>query len=414
MRSRLILTFVLILLASAIVYSQRPGNVTGRPGGGPPPHDGRPMPRDGSDRPAPPPSDEWVRPHDLDGNGNLDADEFRAAIERTFAELDRNKNGTIEPGEAIKPPQPDQSPRPRAEGERPGQPSSPRPAGARILPPFFFMDRTAKDATYSRAEFEQIVRNVFGEMDKNSDGILTRDEARRLPPRQGFGPPPVPNMAPNAKFIGAELRFGDKLIKGQPFSADIVIEDTKRLFDGTTVTRKSRGAVYRDGEGRTRREQSIEMVGGVGIVGTDNKPPTIVFISDFASRSQIFLDLNAKVARKTPLGPGPGPIEPRPRGDAREESLGTKTIDGVAAEGTRISFEIPAGKVGNDKPLQVVTERWFSTELGLLVMSRHLDPVAGEHLFKLVNIKRVEPNPSLFSIPAGFKIENSFGPRPKQ
>ena len=47
-------------------------------------------------------------------------------------------------------------------------------------------------------------------------------------------------------FIAAELRFGDKLVTGQPFSADTVIEDTHRLFDGTTVTKKNSGSIYRD------------------------------------------------------------------------------------------------------------------------------------------------------------------------
>ena len=63
---------------------------------------------------------------------------------------------------------------------------------------------------------------------------------------------------PNAMFIAAELRFGDKLVKGQPFSAETVIEDTRRLYDGTTVTKTTKGAFYRDSAGKTRREQPLE------------------------------------------------------------------------------------------------------------------------------------------------------------
>ena len=211
--------------------------------------------------------------------------------------------------------------------------------------------------------------------------------------------------APNARFIAAEARFGDRLVKGSPFSAETVIEDNKRLFDGTTVTKERRGAFYRDGEGRTRREQPLENVAGVSVVGTDNKPQLLIFINDFGTQQQIFLDVNNKIARKNPLGPGPGPIDLRP--GSNEENLGTKTIEGVVAEGTRVSFDIPAGRFGNDKPMKAYTERWFSKELQVLVMSRHLDPVVGEHVFRLVNIKRGEPNAQLFSVPADYRIEKS-------
>ena len=69
-------------------------------------------------------------------------------------------------------------------------------------------------------------------------------------------------------------------------------------------------------------------------------------------------------------------------------------------------MEIPAGQIGNDKPIQVISEKWFSPELQVVVMSRHLDPLAGEHIFRLINIKRTEPAAELFSVPAGYKIEN--------
>jgi len=54
----------------------------------------------------------------------------------------------------------------------------------------------------------------------------------------------------------------------------------------------------------------------------------------------------------------------------------------------------------------VISEKWFSPELQVVVMSRHLDPLAGEHIFRLINIKRTEPAAELFSVPAGYKIEN--------
>jgi len=409
MNTKLYFAAIFTLIFTFGALGQRPPGGGGNPGhGGPPrgdqgpprggdgpfgrdgrPGDGRP-PMDGpeGDRHDGPPNGDWIRPHDTNDNGMIEADEFQAAVDRTFADLDRDHNGTIESTELPPPPR---------EGHKPGR------DGKNMLPPFFFEDQIGNGTNFSKADFDRVVRGVFNDMDKNHDGVVSKSEARQQPRREGGR---RPEMAPNARFIAAELRFGDKLIKGQPFSADIVIEDTRRLYDGSTVTKQSRGVTYRDGEGRTRREQPLEMVGGIGIVGTDNKPQTLVFINDFATKSQIFLDLNNKIARKGMIGGGEPPREPGQPEDAKTESLGTKVIEGVNTEGTRVTFEIPAGQLGNDRPIQVVTERWFSPELQVLVMSRHLDPIAGEHVFKLVNIKRSEPSADLFTIPTGFKIED--------
>lgn len=375
-------TIILVFATSALV-AQRPPAGPIRPGGTPPQHN-------------------WIQDFDTNKDRRIDSAELQDAIESSFAAFDKNGNGTIEQNE-VQRPQRDGRPMP------PMGPPEPKAAagGKKRLPPFFFADRVADGVATSKAEFENIVRAVFREMDRNADGFISREEAR--PPRRPgemfgptlpFGPPP-----PNARFIAAELRFGDKLITGQPFSADIVIEDTRRLFDGSTVTKQKRGAIYRDGEGRTRREQPLETVGGFNIVGSDNKPLSLVFINDFVAKTQTFLDLNARVARTNPLGTPAKPFEKGQSEDAKTESLGTRTIEGVRAEGTRTAFEIPVGHLGNDKPIAVVTENWFSPELGVIVMSRHVDPVAGEHVFKLVNLKRGEPSTELFTIPAGFRVE---------
>lgn len=391
------LVTILIISAAASASAQRPPEGPMRPGGPPPRHD-------------------WVKDFDINKDGKIDSTEFQSAIDVSFAEFDKNGNGTIEQNE-IRRARPDDEPMPprdqgiRPEGPPMGPPPGPKmsPEGKRILPPFFFADRVGDGVSTNKSEFEQIVRGVFKEMDRNADGFISGEEA--TPPRRpgdapgpprGFGPPP-----PNAQFIAAELRFGDKLIAGQPFSAEVVIEDTRRLFDGSTVTKQRRGAIYRDGEGRTRHEQPLETVGGFNIVGNDNRPLNLVFINDFVAKTRTFLDLNEKVARASRLGDKPPPFGKREPKDAKTESLGTKTIEGVKVEGTKTSFEIPVGQLGNDKPIAVVTESWFSPELGVIVMSRHVDPVAGEHVFKLVNIRRGEPSAELFKIPAGFRVENS-------
>jgi hypothetical protein len=87
-----------------------------------------------------------------------------------------------------------------------------------------------------------------------------------------------------------------------------------------------------------------------------------------------------------------------------QESLGRQTIEGVQAEGSRTTVTIPAGAIGNERPIQVVSERWYSPELQTLVMTRHSDPRFGETTYRLTNVSRSEPDHSLFEVPAGYKI----------
>ncbi len=415
---------VFILILAAFSFAQRPGGPPpgvggGRPGaGGPPGQDGPPRPDTQRPSQGQGPQD-WMKGVDTNKNGSVDNTEFDAAIEATFAEFDRNHDGVISADELG--PRTVEGKRPQVgnamEANREGQAAGSRQQGPKqgILPPFFFKDRVADGQSLPRAQFEQLVRRVFTEMDKNSDGVISREESKP-PPREG-GPakpgrpqegPVGPPQPPNAQFIGAELRFGDKLVKGQPFSAEIVIEDNRRLYDGSTVTKQINGAVYRDAAGRTRREMPLENVGGVSLVGDNAKPQKLIFINDIAAHNQFFLDLGNRIARKNEIvdNPGQRPDKDGPP-DAKPESLGTKTIDGISVEGTRHTFEIPAGQLGNAKPIQVVDERWFSPELQLVVLSRHVDPVAGEHVFKLVNIKRSEPSADLFTVPEGFKVESN-------
>ena len=86
-------------------------------------------------------------------------------------------------------------------------------------------------------------------------------------------------------------------------------------------------------------------------------------------------------------------------------SLGVKDIGGVKAEGTQTIATIPAGEIGNDKPIQIVSEKWFSPELQTVVYSRHSDPRSGETIYRLNNIRRVAQPPELFAVPAGFQVK---------
>ena len=87
------------------------------------------------------------------------------------------------------------------------------------------------------------------------------------------------------------------------------------------------------------------------------------------------------------------------------ESLGKRVIEGIEAEGTRTTITLPAGQVGNEQPIQTVSESWFSPELQIVVMSKNSDPRMGETVYRLTGIGRAEQPRSLFEIPADYKIE---------
>src|SRR5215210_4821117 len=127
------------------------------------------------------------------------------------------------------------------------------------------------------------------------------------PPPEGHPPPP---HGPRADFLSSEMRFGDRPVKGAPYSAQFVTESTQTLADGTRISRKSNGSVYRSIEGRTRRETTLAAVGPVAVEG---EPVQMVFINDPVARQHYALDVNRHTARKLPLPdkppapPGPGP-----------------------------------------------------------------------------------------------------------
>ena len=93
--------------------------------------------------------------------------------------------------------------------------------------------------------------------------------------------------------------------------------------------------------------------------------------------------------------------------DAKEEPLGNQTIEGLLVQGTRTTITIPAGDMGNEMPIQIVSERWYSPDLKVNVISKHSDPRFGETSYQLTRVSRTDQDKSLFVIPADFKIDDS-------
>jgi hypothetical protein len=86
------------------------------------------------------------------------------------------------------------------------------------------------------------------------------------------------------------------------------------------------------------------------------------------------------------------------------DDLGTLTVNGVAARGTRVTTVVKVGAIGNDREFRSVSERWFSSDLNLLVKSVNTDPRFGTTTYELTNISRQPPDSSLFQVPADYTI----------
>lgn len=284
------------------------------------------------------------------------------------------------------------------------------------------------------------------------------------------GPEGVPAPPPPGDFIFiASESFGGKVVKGAPYSAEAVTESIQVLGDGNRIVHKFSSSVYRDSEGRTRREQTLK---GIGPLGTSNAPLQTIFINDPVAGVTYSLDSRSHTAHKStpfkielapkmgavgtddegrrfefkvtqsgtsanmvvtaPLGSVPAAPGTRiavadtehlgigtgagassyvfrhrsgPNPNEKKEDLGKQVIEGVEAEGTRTTVTIPAGEIGNDRPIEIVSERWYSPELQLVVMTRHSDPRTGETTYKLTNINRAEQVKSLFEVPPGYTVK---------
>jgi hypothetical protein len=149
-----------------------------------------------------------------------------------------------------------------------------------------------------------------------------------------------------------------------------------------------------------------------------NGPIELSFLQDPVAGVGYTLNPRTKTANKYELKRVPAelpverPLSKGPYG-AQRSSLGTRVIEGIEAAGIRDSLTIPAGRIGNDKPIELSYERWYSQELQLLVSSRYADPRFGETVYRVVNLRREEPAPSLFSAPSDFRIvEKSPGASP--
>lgn len=241
------------------------------------------------------------------------------------------------------------------------------------------------------------------------------------------------NLPQTFEYIRTDGFSSGKTITGSPYTADETSETVQTLADGNRIVRKSSSRQFRDKDGRTRSETSVPAFGPAAVAGEAHKT---ILINDAVAGVMYRLEPDSHIAVKSPAlnlqrqldkqmfekkilaeakaSGGNVRIVEASRIDklsaeskasgGKTESLGKQTIEGVEAEGTRTTMAIPAGQIGNEQPIEIVSERWFSPDLQAFVLTRRSDPMAGETVYKLSNIARADPDPSLFQIPAGYTV----------
>jgi len=264
----------------------------------------------------------------------------------------------------------------------------------------------------------------------------------------------------------------ERQIKGAPYSADVVTEMTQTLADGNHINRKTTARVYRDGDGRTRREEDRNFT-----VNGPNGPITnqgmSISIVDPVGGYSYSLNPEQSIAWRTPIGASKELLDKitfaaaqrssQPMSDEQKARMADelkkakadvetiaaakeraaqsndapskasteviaraggrggwvasayidpgppehRTLDGLAVEGHRTSETIPAGQIGNEQPITITSEEWTSTDLKVLVLTKHNDPRTGESIYRLTNVVRAEPDPSLFMVPPGYDVRDT-------
>ncbi len=289
----------------------------------------------------------------------------------------------------------------------------------------------------------QITRSVHCEPADDSSGTCTV-AAAGMPAEVGIlsvgGPMQVQGHA--------------EVVTGRPYTAQAVTELKQTLGNGAHITQKSEASVGRDSKGRTFRVQTMNSIGPWTSIGEpasaggqNETAPTLTTIFDPVNKTHIDYTDNPKRAHVIPLGGMGGPVftasvagggpniayvagEPAagavgfatqtrvlaapgtPAKEPETEQLGERQIEGFKAVGKRTRVVIPANSIGNDSPIEITHETWYSPDLKLILESTQNDPRFGETKYSLVKISAKEPSEKLFQVPAGYTVEDIPEPPP--
>src|SRR5205085_9265355 len=134
-------------------------------------------------------------------------------------------------------------------------------------------------------------------------GALAPATATRVFNGQGFTVAGQGGGTPG--FIATEMGAGNKVVKGAPYSAEVINEFTQVLADGNRITRRTSSNVYRDGQGRTRSEQRATPIGLGEWASTVPASASAIIITDPVEGATYMLDKNERVARRSRFAAAP-------------------------------------------------------------------------------------------------------------
>jgi hypothetical protein len=235
--------------------------------------------------------------------------------------------------------------------------------------------------------------------------------AQGPPPPGGFrggrGPGPGGPGGPGQgmfEFGGLMGGFGGKLVTGKPVQANFSITHTETL-PGNTITNTTTGAFARGADGSTYRDVKMAAIGPWKASG---KAQEFAYIRNVTLGMQYVVNVTkgtyqafAIREHKPPQGAKPDrPARPTPPNETVTDNPSGSYTDPVTktvypADDKLTTRMIPAGAIGNLNAIAIVTERWFSSALDILLEDTHTDPRFGTTTYQLSDIGQ-SPAASLF------------------
>ncbi|SRR5258706_10237040 len=237
------------------------------------------------------------------------------------------------------------------------------------------------------------------------------------------------------ELAAAQFGVTGPTVSGSPYSAEAVTESVQMLGDGNAIRRKTVVRVFRDGSGRTARQEAdangefhtVSIFDPVANVTHVLNPQRKTAVSrPLAIKVPLKNEVSAEVEKKFAAALADAKIKEGAELEAklkakvavakadggRTEQLPAQTMEGLRVEGTRVTSSIPAGTIGNDRPIETLWERWYSPDLQLVVMTKRHDPRTADVTYQLTHLQRTEPAPYLFQVPADYKVESETNRAP--
>ena len=241
-------------------------------------------------------------------------------------------------------------------------------------------------------------------------GLVAAGSLLAQPPGGPRGRGPMGFGGPGGPGRGGPGRV--ETVTGAPYSGVEVRTSQQVLAAGNVIQRQEQSNVYRDSQGRVRRETTRK--------GPDGQTETRVTISDPVAGLVHELDAKNKTAFSRPArfpsqsqtasagrtrAQGVGSRTGQNEANVKREILAAQSMHGIIASGTRVTHTIPVGTIGNSQAIETMRETWMADDLKVPVMTKMTDPRTGTTVMELTNINRSQPDSSLFQVPADYTVK---------